>query len=495
MSSHIEQLKISPAELKTIAKTIIKEGSRFQMAYLHETDPEPELIYLVDQGPSKVFLQIIVSPVKNIPSLAHVAPLLSWYEREIMDFYDIVFLGHPEPHPLIALEGLRLPRSKAGSKYTNDSTTSEVLDFMARLQVEQPQIQDLFWGPVRGDIVETGEFHFAYIGEAILHYQPRLFYKHRGIETTVRGLSPLMALNYIERISGISSITHSLAFCLAVEDALKIQVPKRAQFIRVALAELERIYNNLHYFSLLCKTTTLKVGESFGSFLEEQAKQLNAILTGNRFLRNVITIGGIKKDLNLASIETGLSKLSKDASKYLDSLANTQSHLDRLIGTGVLSKEIAFDFGATGPVANASGLERDLRLSHPYTSYDDLKITVDIRTDGDALARSQVRATHLIESFKIVKETIEKIAPEEILTKQASINTQSDTDGIGWALGPRGTCIHAVYLQDNRIKQLKIKSASFSNWKVFPQTVNSSNMMDYAINEASFGLTIAGYDR
>ena len=486
--------QVAASQLLNEARSLLEEGCRFQMAYLRYMGPVPEIVYLVDRGPNFEFLELTVRAETELPSLSDLVPLLSWYEREIMDLSDIIFTGNPEPFPLVLLEGMALtslpfdPTSKEILQLFGDTTPPQLPEVLAT------QVQDLFWGPVRGDVLETGEFHFAYIGEEILHYTPRLFYKHRGIEQDLQQQDPESGVILAERVSGVGTICHGLAYCLAVEDALRLDVPRRAQLLRVILAEMERIYNNLHFFSMLSKTTTLKVGEAFGALLEERAKQINAQLTGHRFLRNVLAVGGLRRDLNVDILPTMLSNLQRDAIDYLDSLSVTQSYLDRLIGTGTLSADVAFDFGATGPVAHGSGIKRDLRVHHPYSMYERLSLEIPVRTGGDALARSQVRGEALISAFDLIRQATELLEPGEIAA--ASPTSQPElADGLGWAEGPRGSCFYAVRIRNGLLERVKIKSASFSNWKVFPLTVHSSNMMDYAINEASFGLTIAGADR
>lgn len=476
------------------AKGLRDTGMRFVMAYLNYKEGSPEVIYLLDQGKNLQFLELVVSGQTRLPSLAEVAPLLSWYEREIMDLSNIEFEGSPEPYPLVLLEGMSLsigpfdPRSFEGPELAGTPEPLKLPEVMA------DQVQDLFWGPVRGDVLESGEFHFAYIGEQILHYTPRLFYKHRGIEYGLQGKDPLTGTIYAERVSGVGSITHGLAYCNAVENALSLEIPQRAKMLRIVLAELERIYNNLHFFGLLCKTTTLKVGESFGMLLEEEAKQINAKVSGNRLLRNALCVGGLSEEIQVSQLESSLKALQRKTEDYLDSLFDTQSHLDRLIGTGVLSSDLALEFGATGPVANASGIARDLRVDHPYSAYEKMPNSIPTRTTGDAFARSEIRRSSLMASFDTIHTALSSL-PSGALRSEVIDFNKGVFSGLGWSEGPRGSCYYAVHIRDGKLERVKVKSASFSNWKVFPLTVHSTNMMDYAINEASFGLTIAGTDR
>jgi Ni,Fe-hydrogenase III large subunit len=360
--------------------------------------------------------------------------------------------------------------------------------------IDAKDIQRLPFGPIRADVVESAEFTFFYVGEHILHYQPRLFFKHRGMETCFNGRLPSAAVVVAERVSGVGTVGHALAFCEAVERAAGCDVPVRARALRVLLAELERLYNHLHYLGHLCSTTTLKVGEAQGKLLEERAKQLNARLTGSRFLRSMLAPGGLRRDLAPDEwLGEALEALRKEVIAYVDRLEASESYLDRLITTGPLPKRVAFDQGATGPVERASGLDRDLRRDHPYALYDELPVTVTTLEEGDAYARERVRIAEIEAAFDLCQRVLFRLEPGPIRTDCVAPPL---SEGLGWSEGPRGSLFYAVHIGgDGTLARVKIKSPSFSNWRAFPLTVHDSNMMDYAINEASFGLTIAGCDR
>ena len=161
--------------------------------------------------------------------------------------------------------------------------------------------------------------------------------------------------------------------------------------------------------------------------------------------------------------------------------------------TGILGRQLAFDQGATGPVERASGLDRDSRRDQSYGAYAELPLSIAIGESCDAYARQQVRIAELFNSIAIIRAVLAGL-PEGRLRTECRPPPRSE--GLGWAETPRGTAYYAVHLDaDGRLARVKIKSPSFSNWRVFPYTVHDSNMMDYAINEASFGLTVAGCAR
>ncbi|MGH6969050.1 MAG: nickel-dependent hydrogenase large subunit, partial [Stellaceae bacterium] len=141
----------------------------------------------------------------------------------------------------------------------------------------------------------------------------------------------------------------------------------------------------------------------------------------------------------------------------------------------------------------ASSLDRDLRRDHPYAAYDELPPAVPVKTDGDAHARAQVRIAEIDASVALIHEIL-RVLPEGAV--KAECAPPPNSEGLGWTESPRGSLYYAVHFDAaGRLARVKIKSPSFSNWRVFPLTVHGTNMMDYAINEASFGLTVAGCDR
>jgi Ni,Fe-hydrogenase III large subunit len=458
-----------------------------------------DVIYVLSQGANLPYKVWRVRPQDHtLPSLASKLPLLGWYEREMMDLYGLRFTGHPEPHPLVLHEGM--PREPAPLRTPFDPA-APALDFSPQPptvpQVLGPDIQRLPFGPVRADIVESAQFLFFYIGEGILHYHPRLFYKHRAMEARFQGQTLRTGAVLAERVSGIDSVAHALAFAQAVEGATGWRAPPRARYLRMILAELERLYNHLHYLGHLAKTTTLKVGEAEGHLLEERVKQINARLTGNRLLRGLIVPGGLRRDLDISGLDKALDAISDDIARYIDRLDNTRSHLDRLMTTGVLLRQVAFDQGATGPIERASHLDRDLRRDHPYANYAKVRFAVPVHQAGDACARARVRMEELRESLAIIRQTIGRTKPGAVLRFDVMEEVDPHHEGLGWVEATRGGLLYAVHLDDGgqRLLRVKIKEPSFSNWRVFPFTVEDSNMMDYAINEASFGLSIAGADR
>ena len=488
---------VAVSDLQRHCADAVGVGERLQMLYAwfpQNAGETPELRYLVHRGTQPMRIWRCRPGAEEAPSLAAIAPLLSWYEREVTDLCGLHFRNLPEPRSLVLLPGARAsaPPLVPGPPPTVSYTPAPPL----LPEIAGPtsgDVQVLPFGPVRADVLESAQFDFYYLGEAIVHYHPQLFFKHRGMEKRFEGLTAELGAVLAERVSGVGSVAHALAYAEALESAARCAVPARARWLRVLLAELERLYNHLHYLGHLCHTTTLKVGEAEGKYLEELAKQINGRATGSRLLRGLIAPGGLRRMPHLDGMREALGTLEAEFGEYAEMLESTPSHLDRLITTGLLSRQLAFDQGATGPIERASGLERDLRHDQPYAAYRELPIEPTVREAGDARARQQVRIAEIRRSIRLIEHALETLPDGPI---RSDCEIRPGAEGIGWSESPRGSLYYAVHLDDRgRLARVKIKSPSFSNWRVFAFTVHDSNMMDYAINEASFGLTIAGCDR
>jgi formate hydrogenlyase subunit 5 len=493
-ASAIELVAIAPEELPKAVAELVRTGGRMQMAYARYAAPgEIELRYLASRGPGDFFMWRL-PVVGNVPSVAPISPLVGWYEREIADLFGVQFAGHPEPQPLVLHAGARPVLPPFDRAYPTDAAMPVDPTESPLPEIAGSDVQRLPWGPVRADVVESAEMLFLYVGEHIIHYRPQLFFKHRGMERRFERRSLAHGAVLAERVSGVGSFAHALAFCQAVETAAGCGVPPRARLLRTLLAELERLYNHLHYLGHLADSTSLKVGNAEGKLLEEQTKHINGRLTSSRFLRGLLVPGGLRHDPDpLPWLGGELERLRVPIAAYTSMLETTNSHLDRLVTTGVLSPEIAFDQGATGPVQRASGINRDLRRDHPYAAYGVLPPAVPVRSSGDAHARAQIRIAEIDASLDLMQRVLRLLATGPV---RVDCVPQPSSEGLGWAESPRGSLFYAVHFDPaGALERVKIKSPSFSNWRVFPFTVHGTNMMDYAINEASFGLTIAGCDR
>lgn len=489
---------LTAQDIPTLVDRVLAKDHHMQMAYAWHPNPGRstalEVLYVAATGRKQPFSlwRVALDASQSLTSLTNDLPLLGWYEREMHELYGIDFDGHPECFPLILHEGAAQPGLPPMHPDGSDAL-SFVRQPWQLPAMNHEELQLLPFGPVRAGVCESAQFLYLYAGESILHFHQRLFFKHRGMEKRFEGLSAALGVVLAERVSGVGSVAHALAYCQAVEMACDCVVPQRAQKWRVIFAELERLYNHLHYLGRLCHTTTLKIGEVEGHLLEEKLKHLNAEISGSRFLRSVLQPGGLRREPRLEPLKIALKPLRDAIQQYCDRLMNTNTHIDRLLGTGVLTPQVAVDEGATGPVARASGGSYDFRVDHPYADYAALEFICPTLDEGDAYARMQLRIQEITLSFDLIQQTMQSMILGPI---QSDCIVKSKAEGLGWCESARGGLFYAVHFDEaGRLARVKIKSPSFSNWRAFPFTIHGSNMMDYAISEASFGSTIAGCDR
>ncbi len=192
-------------------------------------------------------------------------------------------------------------------------------------------------GPIHAGVIEPGHFRFAAVGEVILHLETRLFYTHRGIEKLAEGKTADHVLQLAERICGVCSLSHAVAYCQAVESIASAAAPPRAAALRTLFLELERLYNHIGDLGNICAGIGFAVGASFGARLKDDLQRLNERLTGNRFLRGVCRLGGVRRELTAdgqRDLEATLTRIAREFGEFIEVLLGSETAVERLTTTG-----------------------------------------------------------------------------------------------------------------------------------------------------------------
>lgn len=428
------------------------------------------------------------------PSVSAVYPGAAWYERLLSDLHGISPAGVVEPVPLV------LPRAAAARPPSPGSGVParpvELDDAALPPAVLGRGVLTIPYGPVRGGVVESVEYSVETSGEDILRLGIRLHAKHRGVESRFPSLGIDDGVLLAERVEGIASVAHAVAYCQAVEAICDAEVPMTAQLTRLVHAELERIANHLDVAMKAADGAALAVAASrFGWHKEQVLRTVNA-WCGNRFGRGVVVPGGVELRRGTAQPPDGaladLDRLRRGIDRDFRALVETASFLDRMRTTGPLHTEDAMAHGALGPVARGSGYDDDARWHRPYGAYRYLPAQRGPRrTGGDALARLQVRHDEVAESFELIGHAIRRLyradgAPRVVVHPTGGM-------AVGAAEAPQGEVLYLVRLdQDGTIRRCAPRSASLVNLSVFPLTFVGDIFTDFVFNEASFGVGIAG---
>src|SRR5512146_3172016 len=255
-------------------------------------------------------------------------------------------------------------------------------------------------GPQHPALKEPGHFQFTVDGEIVTKAYVRLGYAHRGIEKAAEERNWIQDLYLLERVCGICSHIHAMAYSLAVEQLANVQAPPRAQAIRVLVAELERIHSHFLWMGVSAHEAGFDTLFMYSWRDREQVMDILESLTGNRVNYSANILGGVKFDITPAQIDgmlVGLEFLEQRTRHYLDVLRNDAMFLQRTRGIGVMTRAQAEVMGAVGPTARASNVARDLRVTAPYAAYPQFPVKMALDTRGDLQARFDVRIRELFE--------------------------------------------------------------------------------------------------
>jgi NADH-quinone oxidoreductase subunit D len=280
-------------------------------------------------------------------------------------------------------------------------------------------------GPARPMVLNMGPQHpsthgvlrvvLELDGEIVLSARPDIGYLHTGIEKSCESKTYSQCITLTDRIDYLAPLSNNLGFCLAAEKLIGIEVPKRAQYIRVLLTELTRITSHLvwlgtHAIDLGAMTVFLY------SFRErEEIMKIYEYVSGQRMMTSYFRIGGLALEPPpdwLDRVRRVIDALPAHIDEYETLLTNNRIWMARTKGVGNISAEDAIALGVSGPLLRASGVAYDVRKAFPYSSYEDFDFQVQTQTAGDCFARYQVRVAEIRESIKIVRQAMDKITPE-----------------------------------------------------------------------------------
>jgi NADH-quinone oxidoreductase subunit D len=252
-------------------------------------------------------------------------------------------------------------------------------------------------------------------GETVLKAKPVIGYLHTGIEKSCESKTYSQAIPLTDRIDYLAPLSNNLCYCLAVERLVGIEIPKRAQYIRVLLTELTRITSHLVWLG----THAIDLG-AMSVFLytfreREEIMKIFEYVAGQRMMTSYFRFGGLALEPPpgwLDMVRRVIESLPGHVDEYEDLLTQNRIWLARTKGVGIFSAADAIAMGASGPMLRGSGVAYDIRRVFPYSSYDEFDFNIPTQAAGDCYARYQVRMAEIRESIKIVRQAMEKIPAE-----------------------------------------------------------------------------------
>jgi formate hydrogenlyase subunit 5 len=466
-------------------------NGHFALYYVLSVEGSPDTSVQDGQNAYVAVRALIPPHSLEFPSVTPKVPAAVWYEREVRDMFGLQPVGLPDERRLVLPddwpEGL-YPLRKDTMDYRfrpNPTTENETYDF---IDVEGEGIVQVPLGPLHITSDEPGHFRLYVDGETILDADYRLFYVHRGMEKLAETRLNYDQITFLaDRICGICGYAHNVAYTTSVERALEIDVPERAQFIRVILLEVERLHSHLLNLGLACHFVGFDTGFMQFFRVREKAMKMAELLTGARKTYGMNLIGGVRHDiLKDERVQTlkWITELRDEVQRLVSILVDTPNLVQRTLDIGRLEPQTARDYSPVGPTLRGSGFARDIRVIHPYCAYDRVPLTVISKTGCDVLSRTLIRAEEFFESLSMVERCLSAMPEGPILVEGFTYKPYQFA--LGYVEAPRGEDIHWSMLGDNqKIYRWKCRASSYNNWPALRYMLRGNTISDAPLIVAS----------
>jgi Ni,Fe-hydrogenase III large subunit len=410
---------------------------------------------------------------ETVPTIVDLAPAANWDEREAHDRFGVGFDGHEPLRPLV----------------DHDLDLSSWVTPVHGADPYQVAV-----GPIHAGVIESGHFRFHLVGDRILHLDGRLFYKHRGLERLAEGRSLAAGLEVAVFACMACSVTNAVAYAGAVELLEGLTVDAATARARTLLLELERLWSHVNDVAAICAGVGSAPGFNALLAIVEEARRLNAHLTGHRFLRGAVAIGHSDLTVDAAVAVDARAVLADLAARWRStwrSLAFNASVQDRLPGVGIVTPADAVALGAAGPARRAAGVLEDVRTTSPTLAYAGFTPVGPVSPDGDVRARVEQRALELAQTFEILDALLaDPIVPGE--SRSAAPAGDAATMRVE---SPRGATTLVLHRNGESVGRLRLRTGSYANWPVVAACAADTILADFPLINKSFELCYACADR
>lgn len=427
---------VAPADLRKEMERLRAEEHMDFLENLTGLDWEEEglgVIYQLESTETgkRVSLKSVCADRENpmLPSVSDLWDIANIYEREVYDFYGIIFTGHPDMRRIFLREDwVGFPMRKDDETEKNnplrmtneplaDVTTSYTLNADGTVTKAENKIfeEDEYVvniGPQHPSTHGVLHFRVSLDGERIRKIDPVLGYIHRGVEKISESLTYPQTLALTDRLDYLGAMQNRHALCMCIEQAMGVKVSDRVKVIRTIMDELQRIDSHILFFSCLCQDLGATTAFLYGFRDREKILDIFEETCGGRLILNYNTIGGVMADIHpnfQKRVKEFIPYMRKNIQEYHDIFTGNVIFQNRAKGVGVLTKEQCISFGCTGGTGRAAGWHNDVRKLHPYAAYDRVQFNEVTRTEGDSFARYMIRLDEILESLNIIEQLIDNI--------------------------------------------------------------------------------------
>ena len=485
------------------------------------------VLYQLYRFPGFLRLRLAVDVGENeaLDSAVPVYRSADWAEREAFDMFGVRFEGHPglcriympdefEGHPLrkdFPLEGRvesEAPRNYGPGSYS--------LQAQERLSPERedrhPSMDtspgnpargikeiDLNMGPQHPSTHGVLRLKLAVDNEVVLRVVPVLGYLHRGMEKLWENLTYTQIVPLTDRLDYIAALSNNLGFVLAVEKLAGIEVPRRARYIRVVLAELQRLASHLAWLGFMANDIGAMSILLYSFEAREDLLDIFEEYCGARLTIHGIRIGGVPQDLDgalIARIRKALDMIPKRLADIRTLLDENRIWKERTVGVGLIGAGDAIEYGLTGPSLRASGVPWDIRKDIPYTSYDEFDFDVPLGQNGDVYDRYLVRLEEICQSIRIVRQGLDGLPEGEFSAKVPRVLKVLPGEVFHTIEAPKG--VLGFYVKSNgtdKPERVKMKSPSFINLQSFEHMCKGNLFSDVVGILGSLDIVLGEIDK
>ncbi len=492
--------EIASSDLKNVARFFDERGFYLAMIACVDYKEYLDLVYIFGNHASlcRVKIALKVDPSKPVaPTLSGVFDCAYWYEREIREFYGVLFDGHPNMTYLFLHEGIdfyplrkeKVPVSCEDKKALGAFRPEEGEDtFSINLGPQHPSTH----GVLRVVLKMDGE----YIEDA----QPVLGYLHRMHEKMAENRGYVQFYANTGRMDYLGAMAFNLGYVTAVERLCGIAVPDRANYVRVIATELNRISSHLMWLGayladLGALTPFLYVFDD-----REQVNDILEAVTGSRLTYAYFRFGGLYNDVDdgfVRATRAFVARLRGRFDMYEKLVTGNVIFINRTRGVGVITKERARKYGVSGPVLRAAGIPMDLRKMEPCAAYGATDFDIPVGTRGDVLDSYNVRVKEMENALKIIEQALAKMTEGPVMAEKVPKKLKPPKGDMYHTVEtPRGELgIYIVSDETDTPYRMKWRVPSFSNLMVFPELAKGCHLADAVAILGSLDLVIPEIDR
>ena len=435
-------------------------------------------VVMADDKVGKIYVTstLFTPDMKSYECFTQKFPAFHIFEREFYEEFDIEPLNHPWLKPVRANQ-----------------------DKYPFFEMRGEEVHQVAVGPIHAGVIEPGHFRFMCHGERVYDLEIMLGYQHRGCEDLFKK-SKHYNNRLAESVCGDSVIAYNMAYSQAMEALSNSTVSNKAQIIRRVALEMERIAIHIGDLGAIAGDVAYLMGASIFGITRTLVINTMLELSGSRFGRGLINVGGVNFDIdeNLSQkIVKMLDEVAKTVDRTTKVMLKSPSVISRLERTGVVSTDNAKALGAVGMAARASGVDIDSRFDFNDAWYTSLDVVKPFKATGDVHSRFKLRYKEIKQSMQIVKKLLKKL---EEFSHEAILNTpnqtlESNSMVISVVEAWRGETVHVALTGANgELLRYKMKDPSFTNWYMLAMAVRNNGVSDFPLCNKSFNLSYCGND-